>query len=150
MKKILLASLAVILSISTSYARNFNHDVSLLDGNKLVVISIGSENTNSREMVQRIRTLERAVRDLQEIVYDLRSNPQQESRYACEAVTCRRSSSIHANSAKNCNFFGLMKSEVVNVWAMSGSEAEKIASAKLESDSDIVAIGATPSCSVID
>jgi hypothetical protein len=124
--------------------------LSLLDGNKLVVISIGNENTNSREMVQRIRTLERAVRDLQEIVYDLRSNPQQESRYACEAVTCRRSSSIHATSPKNCSFFSLMKKEVTNVWAMSGSEAEKIASARLESDADIVTISGIPSCSIID
>lgn len=147
MKKIILTSLLAAFSlITTLHAR----DISLLDGRKLVVVSIGNENTNSREMVQRIRTLERAVKDLQEIVYDLRSSPQQESKYACEVVTCRKSSSIHANSAKNCSFFGLMKKEVVNVWAMAGSEAEKIARAKLESDSDIVTIASDPNCSIID
>lgn len=69
MKKIITIS-ALVLSTAT-FARDYG-TISLNDGKNILRIDIGNEReADSRQLVQRITRLERAVRELQNRVYDL-------------------------------------------------------------------------------
>ena len=71
MKKI--AVILALLTISTSsFARDNYGTISLNDGKNILRIDIGNEReSDSRELSKRVARLERAVRELQNRIYDL-------------------------------------------------------------------------------
>jgi hypothetical protein len=71
MKRII--TLLALLTISTStFARDNYGTISLNDGKNILRIDIGNEReSDSREVSKRVARLERAVRELQNRVYDL-------------------------------------------------------------------------------
>jgi hypothetical protein len=145
----LVALCALIFSITATQAqRHRDGDITLTDGRRTVRINIGDERFERGQLMRRIRRLEEAVRDLQDSVYDLQTNPTQEVKFTCRAVTCRQSTSIHSASASNCSFFNMYRPETITVWAESGSRAEKKATAKLEQDTDVKQIQSAVSCSI--
>lgn len=148
----LVALCALLLSITAAQAQRHSDrrdgDITLTDGRRTVRINIGDERFEQRQLMKRIRRLEEAVRDLQDSVYDLQTNPTQEVKFSCFAVTCRQSTSIHHASEHNCSFFNMYKAERTTVWATTGSEAEKIATAKLKADSDVRHIQSAVSCDI--
>lgn len=117
------------LQVSANTQADIDGDLQLKDGSKTVLISIGNgSSSNANETQIRIRRLERAVRDLQRVVYELQNSqyyPPARAEYICSVRTCRKSSSVHAYSQHNCEFFKLYRAETVKVWADSGEAAEK-------------------------
>lgn len=147
MKKTLIVSLlALVAGIMTTQARDRDGSITLRDGRSVVRISIGDEDRNERVMVRRIRRLEEAVRDLQDTVYDLQTQTPVENKYVCGVKTCRHSTSIHNAGLRSCDFFGMWKNEIVEVWSYSGSEAERTAIQRLKTDKDVAFTQNTPNC----
>ena len=111
MKKLLLALLSLTF-IATASAQDRNQvsgDIRIGDGTNVLRISVNrSETTNTRDLSKRMQRLERAVRQLQNRVYELEDTPvDQEASYNCNVITCRESSSIHSASRNNCQFFDI-------------------------------------------
>jgi hypothetical protein len=94
MKKFITA-LALVLSTAT-FARDYG-TISLNDGKNILRINIGNErDSDSRQLVQRITRLERAVRELQNRVYDLEdeANP---TRREIKIITCILTTSAYGS-----------------------------------------------------
>jgi len=71
MFKSFLLALAFILSVSPTFAKSFHYSDSD-DDKKIIVIDVGSEEkTSKKDLEKRIYRLERAVRQLQDRVFDL-------------------------------------------------------------------------------
>ena len=142
----------MFLSMNFSQAQSVNDilggEINLSDGRSTVRISIGNDRFDQRRLIQRVRLLEQAVRDLQDVVYDLQANPAQEIKFNCHAVTCRQSTSIHSANSSTCSMFGMFRPESFHVWASSGSEAEIKADDRLNSDSDVRIIQSPVSCDI--
>lgn len=69
MKKIV--TILVLVLSTTAFAKDYNF-ISLNDGKNILRIDIGNErDADSRQMARRITRLERAVRELQNRVYEL-------------------------------------------------------------------------------
>lgn len=88
--KSLLVLLALTLTTS-AFARDYNRDgrVNTNDGGAIIRIEVGNERDNdSRAMMRRMVQLERAVRELQNRVYDLEDDARPQTRevriYTCE------------------------------------------------------------------
>ena len=122
--------------------------IRVTDGHSIVRINIGEENQSKRDMGRRIRRLEAAVRDLQDMVYDLQTTAPVPSEilFECTARTCRKSSSIHGTSGNNCDFFRLWKNETIKIWAEKGSVATQLAEESLKADRDVSKVQNVPSC----
>jgi len=152
MKKIMtIVSLLTLVASSSAFAKkgDMAGSITLRDGAQVVRISVGDENRqDSQSMVKRINRLERAVRALQNRVYELEdSTLGEEKSYNCSVLTCRESTSIHRANASNCKFFDMYLTDEVRTYASSGSEAEQNAVKKLRSDSDVKIINeGTVSC----
>ena len=75
MKKLLLLSIVTfVFGSSTVFARgvDIGGNLTLGDGSNILRINIGDEKTTDRKsMAKRMKRLERAVRDLQNRIYDL-------------------------------------------------------------------------------
>jgi hypothetical protein len=85
MKKVI-TILALVLS-TTTFAKDYG-SISLRDGGNILRIDIGSEQeANSRQLAQRVTRLERAVRELQNRVYDLEDD-NTASRRETKVFTC--------------------------------------------------------------
>lgn len=76
MKRLLIGLTAALMG-SQVYAQEVstNGDILLGNGKSTVQIRIGNRSANNVQLTRRVRRLERAVRDLQDIVYDLQSAP---------------------------------------------------------------------------
>lgn len=71
MFKSFLLALAFLLSVSSTFAKSFHYSDSD-DDKKVIVIDVGSEEkTSKKDLEKRIYRLERAVRQLQDRVFDL-------------------------------------------------------------------------------
>ncbi len=148
MKKLLIALLSLSF-MATAYAQDrgrVSGTIRIGDGTDVVRININNDRNNNTN--KRLKRLERAVRQLQNRVYELEDGPtSQESSYNCSVKTCRQSASIHSATVSNCRFFNMFAVEKVRVYAFSGSEAEGMALRKLRSDRDVKIIKeATLSC----
>jgi predicted PilT family ATPase len=135
----LILTLTMLLSSNLLFARTAG-EIRFGDGSSSVRITVGNDNSNGRELVKRIKRLERAVGHLQMRVYELEDGNYGEQKFICSVTTCRKSSSVHASNERNCEFFDLYKKEKVTVWAESGRDAESISLQKLRSDRDILVI----------
>jgi len=149
----LIAILSLVSLSALSQRRSSRHargGISIGNGEDVIRIDINNRSREARTLHQRVRKLERAVNQLQNMVYDLQDNTtvvDQEVSYNCSVITCRQSASIHNASTSNCKFFYMFKKESVRVYAFSGSEAERSALKKLASDRDVKIIKeATLSC----
>ena len=132
--------LAVFALMALTSSVSFSQELDLANGEgPFIRIQIGSETSrDSRELTRRVHRLERAVRDLQNRVYNLEDNDR-EMRFMCSYEVCRRSASIHASSVHNCTFFKIWKTEEKIVWSLTGSEALESAKQSLAEDTDVVA-----------
>jgi hypothetical protein len=136
-----------LIGLNTTQARDIiDGSIILDDGRRVVRINVGDGAGSRNPMVARIRRLEAAVRDLQDSVYELQNSAPQEARFNCVARTCRQSTSIHSASGNNCDFFNMWRQESLSVWANGGADAEKIATARLNSDRDVVRISGSVTC----
>lgn len=121
-------------------SRNVRGGISIGNGDDIIRIDINNRSRSDVSLSRRVNKLERAVRQLQNMVYDLQDSstdiPDERS-YNCTARVCRQSASIHSASISNCKFFKMYSNESVRVYAFSGSEAERNALKKLNSDSDV-------------
>ena len=108
------------------------------DGSTSVRITVGNNNTHGPDLVKRIKRLERAVSHLQLRVYELEDGgDERQQNFTCSVELCRKSSSIHARSLRNCEFYDLFKKERLSVWAINGGDAERLARKKLANDRDV-------------
>ena len=90
MKKTLVL-LALTLISTTSFAQDYGN-ITLSDGNTIFRIDVGNDReADSRRLSQRVNRLERAVRDLQNRIYDLEDNSRPTQRevtiYTCVLPT---------------------------------------------------------------
>lgn len=75
MKKVLI--IVVLLFVGAqAYSQEItaNGNIRLSDGRSTVQISVGNQSSSNAQLAARVILLERAVRDLQDMVYDLRLN----------------------------------------------------------------------------
>lgn len=152
MKKglILIAILSLVSISAFSQDRTrVRGGISIGNGDDVIRIDVNNRS-RAGDTSKRILRLERAVRQLQNMVYDLQDSNipnNSELSFNCSVKTCRQSTSVHNASTSNCRFFNMFSTESVRVYAFSGSEAERTALKKLNSDSDVKIINeATLSC----
>ncbi len=82
LKKLFLSSF-ILLSVSQVNVLADSGSIVLRDGSRGVRITIGSDRMSERDLRNRVITLEKAVRDLQNEVYNLRDS-QPVSQWICE------------------------------------------------------------------
>lgn len=102
--KSLLVLLALTLTTS-AFARETNRDgrFNTNDGGTIIRIEVGNDrDTDSRQMMRRMVQLERAVRELQNRVYDLEDDARPQTRdvriYTCEMTSDFGDTSIGASA----------------------------------------------------
>ena len=87
MKKLMaLVMLTVLVGAQTSSAKplDASGEITLRDGSNTVLISVGDRRNDRRSDRDRLRRLERAVRDLQYRVYELEGSGQRDILYTCK------------------------------------------------------------------
>lgn len=105
MKKSLVLFTLALISTST-FAKDYTGGMSLRDGSRIIRIDIGKENdSDTRQLSKRVLQLERAVRELQNRVYDIEEDSRPSYREV-KVVTCVLPTSF------NGTFIGKASTEV--------------------------------------
>ncbi len=84
MKKLMLVVTTALLISSSLFAQNFNASIKLPDGSSTVRINVG--DNNNRDVMGRMIMLERAVRDLQNRVYQLEDSAPSRVNWMCKVT----------------------------------------------------------------
>ena len=135
----LILTLTMLLSSNLLFARTTG-EIRFGDGSSSVRITVGNDNSNGRELVKRIKRLERAVGHLQMRVYELEDGNYGEQNLfvPLPLVESHLVSTLLMN--ETVNSFDLYKKEKVTVCVESGRDAESISLQKLRSDRDILVV----------